>query len=70
MHRGRLGGARIEARELDPRWRDRFLSRTDELEAILDRDDVADLHVDNDRRSPRDVASEMLEKAGWLGQER
>jgi hypothetical protein len=62
--------ARIEARELDPRWRDRFLSRTDELERILDHHDVADLRVANDGRPPRAVAAEMLGKAGWLGTER
>jgi adenylylsulfate kinase len=58
---------RIERRELDPRWRDRFLVRTVELEEILDREDVADFRIDNDERSPRAVASEMLEKARWFG---
>jgi adenylylsulfate kinase len=58
--------ARIERRELDPGWRDRFLARTVELDDILDRDDVAEYRVDNDGRSPRAVAAEMLEKVGWL----
>jgi hypothetical protein len=60
---------RIEAREIDPRWRDRFLARTDELETILDRDDVADFRVVNDARPPHVVAHEMLERAGWLAPE-
>jgi hypothetical protein len=58
---------RIVRRELDSGWRDRFLVRTVELEALLDGDDVADVTVDNDERAPRDVATEVLEKAGWLG---
>ena len=60
---------RIVQREHDPGWRDRFLSRTEELEEILDRDDIADFRLDNDGRPARAVATEMLEKAGWISRE-
>jgi adenylylsulfate kinase len=60
---------RIVQREVDPLWRDRFLSRTGELEEILDRDDVADFRLDNDGRPPRAVATQMLKKAGWIERE-
>ena len=58
---------RIVRRELDPAWRDRFLVRTVELDAILDAEDVAEVTIDNDGRAPREVAADALRKAGWLG---
>jgi hypothetical protein len=45
---------------------DWHLFRTGELEAILDDAAVADLVVDNGERPVRDVAMEILQRAGWI----
>ena len=45
----------------------RFVARTAELEAVLDRANVEDFSVVNENRSPTDVARELLERAGWPG---
>jgi len=45
--------------------RDWHLARSVELESVLDRVAVGDFVVVNDDRSVRDVALEVLERAGW-----
>ncbi len=59
---------RIVAREIDPRWRDRFLDRTVELEQTLDEQRIEDAVFDNDGATPREVARTLLEWAGWLAE--
>lgn len=54
--RGREVGAGLE-------W---HLRRTEELEAILDAVRLDDFAVDNDARPVREVATEVLARAGWL----
>jgi hypothetical protein len=46
--------------------RDWHVSRTVELEAVLDRGGCEDFAVDNGSRPIRDVAIEVLVRAGWL----
>jgi dephospho-CoA kinase len=45
--------------------RDWHLARSAELEPILERFELADFVVVNDGRSVREVALEVLERAGW-----
>jgi ribosomal protein S18 acetylase RimI-like enzyme len=56
--------ARVEAREPDP-WRAWHVTRTVELEAILEAAGVDDAVVDNDGRPLAEVAAEVLTLAGW-----
>jgi hypothetical protein len=57
--------SRIRQREIGAglEW---HLNRTVELEEILHKASVEDFQVENDGRPIRDVALEVLEKAGWL----
>ncbi|HEU4561004.1 MAG TPA: hypothetical protein VFS20_24345 [Longimicrobium sp.] len=57
--------ARLRAREVGAglEW---HLRRTEELEAILDAVRLHDFAVDNDARPVREVATEVLARAGWL----
>jgi hypothetical protein len=56
---------RIEVREQGAS-RDWHLARSTELETILDDANVADFVVDNGDRPMRDVAMEVLTRAGWI----
>ena len=52
---------------MPPRPRlDRHLARTGELDGILEQRAHEDLVVDNGVRPPRDVAIEILLRAGWI----
>jgi len=57
--------ARLRAREVGAglEW---HLRRTEELEALLDVVRLEDFAVDNDARPVREVAAEVLARAGWL----
>ena len=45
---------------------DWHLARTIELDAVLDHADVEDFTVNNDDRAPREIANEVVTRAGWL----
>lgn len=44
---------------------EQFVARVVELDRDIDRAEVADFAVDNERRSVTDVAREVLHRAGW-----
>jgi hypothetical protein len=52
---------REEGNSLD--WHSR---RAAELIAIMDREQIGDLHMDTDDRSEADIADEILQKSGWV----
>jgi adenylylsulfate kinase len=56
---------RLEGRESEASlaWHQR---RAPELIAIMDRNQVGDLHVDTEGRTSSDIAHEILKRAGWL----
>jgi hypothetical protein len=52
---------REEGNSLD--WHSR---RAAELIAIMDREQIGDLHIDTDDRSEADIADEILQQSGWV----
>ena len=56
---------RLEARELDPQWRDWFLRRTAELATSLEAGRVYDFTVENDDRTPTESAELVANLVGW-----
>jgi hypothetical protein len=42
------------------------LAHTVELDAVLDQARVEDFTVTNDDRTPREIADEVVTRAGWL----
>lgn len=57
--------ARVTEREPAGGWQEWGLARTVALEETLDRLAVEDFAVSNDGRPAREVAAEVLERAGW-----
>jgi adenylylsulfate kinase len=57
--------ARLQARMLPGPSLDWHLHRTGELHDVLERAAIEDLTVDNGERPIREVAVEVLERAGW-----
>jgi adenylylsulfate kinase len=60
-----IRAARLRDRMLPGEALDWHLARTVELDAILDASAVEMIAVDNGDRPPRDVAVEVLDRAGW-----
>lgn len=57
--------ARVQNRETGI-WRDRYIGRVIELNAVLDSAHLEDFALLNENRPITDVAYEMLTRSGWL----
>lgn len=57
--------ARIDAREPEGKWREFGRARTMELEASLDELELEDLVFENDGRTAKETAMELLDGIGW-----
>ena len=56
---------RLQARELDPQWRDWFLRRTADLAISLEAGGVYDFAVENENRTPAESAELVANLLGW-----